>query len=247
MKTKSHDAMGQLLWDYYDQQDVTEIVERDDGYIDTGKIGPRIYFEDFKNWPAFERQAMKFARGRVLDIGCGAGRVGLHLQSKGHDVVGIDNSPLAVKVCRVRGLKDIRLMPVTKLDSRLGMFDTIVMYGNNFGLMGSYRRAKWLLRRFFKMTGEQGRIIAQSVDPYKTDAPWHKRYHARNRKRGRMGGQIRIRIRHRDCIGNWFDYLLVSQKELTNIVNDTGWRINRFIDSDGPYYMAIIDKLGRSQ
>ena len=52
---------------------------------------------------------MRFVRGRVLDLGCGAGRVGLHLQSRGHDVVGIDVSPLAVEIAGQRGLADVRL------------------------------------------------------------------------------------------------------------------------------------------
>ena len=235
--------MGHLLWDYYNKREAIEIVERDDGYVDVGKIGPAIYFAEFKDWPSFEKEGMKYVRGRILDIGCGAGRVGLHLQRKGHDVLGIDNSPLAVTVCRKRGLRQVRFMPVTKLSSQIGFFDTLIMYGNNFGLMGSFKRAKWLLKRFYHLTSDQGRIIAQSVDPYKTDKKAHRKYHALNRKRGRMGGQIRIRIRHSDVIGRWFDYLLVSRKEMMKIVENSGWGISRFIDSDGAFYIAIIDKV----
>ena len=76
--------------------------ERDDGLI-TPTGGPGVYFREYEDWPAIEKQAIELARGRVLDIGCGAGRVGGHLQGKGLDVVGVDNSPLAVRTCRERG------------------------------------------------------------------------------------------------------------------------------------------------
>ncbi|NQT82293.1 class I SAM-dependent methyltransferase, partial [bacterium] len=79
---------------------------------------------------------MRLARGKVLDIGCGAGRNSLYLQQKGLDVLGIDLSPLAIMVCQLRGFKKARVMSITEVDSRLGTFDTIVMYGNNFGLFG---------------------------------------------------------------------------------------------------------------
>ena len=36
---------------------------------------------------------MRMVRGRVLDIGCGAGRFALYLQGKGLDVTGIDLAP----------------------------------------------------------------------------------------------------------------------------------------------------------
>jgi hypothetical protein len=35
----------------------------------------------------------------------------------------------------------------------------------------------------------------------------------------------------RTFIGNWFDYLLVSQDEMENIVEGTGWRIDRFFNA----------------
>ena len=62
--------------------------------------GPAAYFAEFKDWPKIQKQAIKFAKGKVLDIGAGAGRVSLYLQKQGFDVTAIDNSPLAIKVCK---------------------------------------------------------------------------------------------------------------------------------------------------
>jgi 2-polyprenyl-3-methyl-5-hydroxy-6-metoxy-1,4-benzoquinol methylase len=69
----TQDAYGQqLLTQFYNQTATTEIIERDDHYIDTGSdLG--YYFFEYNQWPLLERRAIKFARGRVLDIGCGAG------------------------------------------------------------------------------------------------------------------------------------------------------------------------------
>jgi len=39
-------------------------------------------------------------RKKILDIGCGAGTISLHLASKGHTVCGIDISSNAIKSCR---------------------------------------------------------------------------------------------------------------------------------------------------
>ena len=167
-----------------------------------------------------------------------------YLESKGHEVTGIDNSPLAIKVCRELGLRDVHVLSITKASrKRLGMFDSIVMYGNNFGLMGSFKRARWLLKRFHAMTPDHGRIIAASTDPHATDIPEHRWYHTYNRKRGRMPGQLRIRIRYRKYVSPYFDYLLVSKKEMREIVRNTGWKVSRFVESDSAWYVTVLDKL----
>ena len=173
-----------MILEYLETGEGIEIVERDDGFIDASRYGPAAYFFPSRRWPKTERQAIRLARGRVLDVGCGAGRVALHLQDRGHEVVGIELSPLAVEVSRRRGVQDARELAVTRVGDELGRFDTIVMFGNNFGLMGSRRRAPWLLRRFRSMANEDARILAESVNPYKTDNPEHLAYHERNRRRG---------------------------------------------------------------
>lgn len=236
------DAYGQLIYAHYKGVPSSEIIEREDHWFDRSTGAPA-YFAPFKKWPSIERRAMRHVRGRVLDVGCGAGRVALHLQARGQDVVGIDISPLAVKTCRLRGVRDARVCPISRVTRHLGVFDTIVMFGNNFGLFGNPRRARLLLRRFHALTSPAARIVAESRNPYQTTSPEHRRYQQLNRRRGRLPGQLRIRVRYGYARTPWFDYLLVSPREMRAIADGTGWRVGRLIRTTGPVYVAVLEKV----
>ncbi|MFN2471441.1 MAG: methyltransferase domain-containing protein [Gaiellaceae bacterium] len=218
-----------------------EIIERDDGFVEVTN-GADVYFGPFRRWPAHQRRAMRFVRGRVLDVGAGAGRVALHLQERGHEVVAIDISPLAVEVCRRRGVRDARVCAFEDIDASLGTFDTVVMFGNNFGLFGGARKAARMLRRLHQLTTSNARIVAESRDVYATDDPAHLEYHERNRRRGRMAGQLRLRVRHRSHATPWFDYLIVSADEMGELVAGTGWHVARLIRGEAGIYAAVIGK-----
>lgn len=236
------DAFGQEIHAYWQgDHDLVEIIERDDGYVDAS-YGPALYFAPLAQWWPIEQEAISLVRGRVLDVGCGAGRVALHLQEEGYEVMAIDNSPLAIAVCRERGVADARLMSITETGKHLGQFNTIVMFGNNLGLFGSPRRARWLLRRWKAMTTPDAQIIAATLDPTQTDNPDHLAYHEWNRRHGRLPGQVRIRVRFRRVVGAWFDYMFVSREDLEEIIAGTGWRLAHTIDSPGPGYVAILEK-----
>jgi len=243
MLTKQQDAYGRIVWDYLHGKPAREIVERDDGWIDMSGGAPS-YFAEFKNWPRHQQAAMKYVRGRVLDVGCGAGRCSLYLQKRRQPVVGIDASPLAIQTSRKRGVKDAHVLPFTQIHRGLGRFDTILMMGNTFGLFGSRQRARWLLRRLHGLTTPNARIVAESNAVYQTKNPDHLRYHRFNRRRGRMSGQLRIRVRYQRYCTPWFDYLLVSTDEMKAILSGTGWRVQRFLRSSGSTYVAVIEKDG---
>jgi len=87
----AQDALGHSLYDYFDHQGGCEIVERDDGLVGA-TAGPKAYFAEYDEWPEWQKAAIQCASGRVLDIGCGAGRHALYLQEQGFEVVGIDTT-----------------------------------------------------------------------------------------------------------------------------------------------------------
>jgi hypothetical protein len=57
-----------------------------------------------------------------------------------------------------------------------------------------------------------------------------------------MPGQLRIRVRYRNYVTPWFDYLLVSEREMRDILRGTGWAIGRTFSSKTGAYIAIIEK-----
>lgn len=237
------DAYGQAIRDYHERGEGFELVERDDGWIGPS-AGPAQYFREYDDWPARQRAALEHVSGRVLDVGCGAGRHVLHLQDGGHDVVGVDRSPLAIEVCRDRGVAETRELDIAAIDELEGTFDTVLMFGNNFGLVGTRETAAARLDALASITTPTATLLAESRDPYATEDPDHLSYHAFNEERGRLGGALRMRIRYKRYATDWFDYLLASQSELAAIVADTSWSVTGVIDGqdDATAYVAILEK-----
>ena len=242
MLKKEKDAYGHMIYDQYNGKDAEEVIERDDGYIDIS-AGAKNYFREFEKWRDSEKEAMYYVEGKVLDIGCGAGRHSLYLQSRGFDVHAIDNSPLAIEVCKLRGVKKAEIKSLHEIEEDYGEFDTILMLGNNFTLLGNPNNATKMLKIFYNITSDNGVIIAECLDPYKTDNTDHLEYQSNNRKRGRLGGQLTIRVRYRKFISDWFDFLLLSIDEMQEIIKDTGWKIEQSLDSsDYGNYIVIMKK-----
>ncbi|NUN53388.1 MAG: class I SAM-dependent methyltransferase [Planctomycetaceae bacterium] len=177
-----------------------------------------------------------------IDVGSGAGRVALHLQGRGLEVTAIDNSPLALEVCRRRGVKRTVLRPIEEVGRFPdGTFDTVVLFGNNLGLLGGRAKARRLLRVLRRICRDGALILAGTLDPHATEDPVHLAYHRRNLRRGRMAGQVRIRVRFRDAAGPWFDYLFLSRGELRSLLAGTGWRVRRTFGGKGPHYVAVLE------
>ncbi len=234
------DAVGRAMMAFYEGRKSYEVLEREDGYFDANTTG--MYFADFEKWREHEKKAIEYVKGRVLDIGCGAGRHSLYLQKKGLDVTAVDKSPLVVEVCKLRGVKKAMVLPLRDIGFKPNTFDTILMLGGNFQLFGTPKRAQRFLKRFYRMTSKDAIILAEAVDPYATDNPAQLRYYDLNRKREKLAGQWRIRIRFQVFATKWFDLLLVSKEEMVEILKGTGWQVQAFIDTDSPAYIAIIDK-----
>ncbi|WP_181684954.1 class I SAM-dependent methyltransferase [Halorhabdus salina] len=237
------DAYGQAIRDYHESGDGFEIVERDDGHV-APSGGPAIYFDEYEDWGEDEQTAVEYLRGAVLDVGCGAGRHALYAQEQGHDVTGIDVSPGAVAVSRDRGVENVEQCDVAAVAETFAAdaFETVLMLGINFGLVGTAETAPDVLDALATVTTDDGQILAQSRDVHETDDPDHLKYHAKNRDRGRFPGAIRMRTRYKTHATPWFDYLLVSPTEMDTVLEETIWTRTETWEGDAGRYTAMLQK-----
>jgi SAM-dependent methyltransferase len=240
------DAFGATLLACYENGmtpwSAVEIVERDDGFIDSSDASR--YFIQPDAFGALDRWACAKVGERVVDVGSGAGRASLYLQDLGRDVLALDVSPLAAEVCRRRGVENVFLGTLDDVArTGAGPFDSFLMLGNNLGLLGSPTEAVRLLATMAALAAPNAIIAAQGTDPYQTDNPVHHGYHSYNRSRRRMGGQLRIRVRRRELATDWFDYLFVTLDELAALLAPTRWRIEES-QVDNAQYAVVLRLAG---
>jgi len=113
--------------------------------------------------PAIEKKALQLAKGKILDVGCGAGSHSLYLQNeKKFEVTAIDISKKAIKACQLRGIKDARNLDVMALDNE--KFDTILLLMNGAGMCGRLKNIAAFLQKLKSLLNENGQILLDSSD-----------------------------------------------------------------------------------
>ncbi len=238
---ESMDIFGEANRDHHEGKKVDVTIIRDDGYRDP--FSPATYFRSYKDFDLNEKRALRYVRGKVLDVGCGPGRIALYLQRKGFKVTGIDCSKATVEVARERSVTECRHMDVAKLEFEPSSFDTILMLGNNFGIAGSKRKTKKILGDLHRITTKKGIIIAQTIIPGGFQER-HLSYVQWNLERGRDPGLVTLVFEYKGKKGKPWDFLLVSPVEMMELLNETGWKLKHIIpgDLEKGDYIAIAEK-----
>ncbi len=234
------DVFGRIMIDAAHGEDAIHIIEREDGYED--EYPGSQYVEPFDKWGEPEKDAMSKVKGRVLDVGCGAGRVAVYLQEMGFDVIGIDISEGAVEASRLRGFGQAQVMSAEDLNFPEGCFDTVIMFGGNFGLLGEEDKTVKLLKDLHRITSNDAVILASSRDVAETDSPEHLAYHELNRKRGFPIGRIRVRLSYKGEKTDWFLIRFASPEEMAAMASNAGWKL---LETIGPRY-SYVGVLGKA-
>lgn len=159
-------------------------------------------------------------------------------------MTGLDTSAGALAVCRRRGVRELVHGTAAAHVADGHRYDTFLLLGNNVGLLEGREGAPALLAALAALARPGAQVIAQGTDPYGTRDPVQTGYHERNRRRGRFGGQLRLRLRYRELGTEWFDYLVCSPDELAELVRGSGWRLTDVDDQDAPYYLATLRLAG---
>ena len=154
------DLLGKALLDFYNGNSSEDIITSTN--ISGDDILPLNYlFRNYSEMPKLEKQALKLAKGKVLDVGCGAGSHSLYLQQKNILVKAIDISKGAIEVCKKRGVLNAELLPV--LDEKQ-TFDTILLLMNGTGIFETIKKVPKYLEHLKTLLNKNGQILIDSSD-----------------------------------------------------------------------------------
>jgi SAM-dependent methyltransferase len=160
--TKDKDPMGAAIAEYHRTGRAGKLIVHSPQF-DDDEIPVKTLFRKFAQMPALEKETLKMAGGRILDVGGGSGCHSLALQEMGKEVCAIDISPLSVETMQERGVKDARL--VNLFDPSLtDTFDTILMLMNGSGIIGRIAGMGEFFVRIRQMLRPGGCVLMDSSD-----------------------------------------------------------------------------------
>ncbi len=237
-------------------------------YRSDGAVYPmpvRVFFRTRRGFPPLERLALAECRGRVLDIGAGAGCHALALQQRGLEVTAVDVSRAAVRVMRERGVQDARVADVFRFNpNRRGAapdgqaqarnarrraqrarreagapYDTLLLLMNGIAIVGTLAGLRRFLRRVRPWIPADGRVLLDSMD-LRRDLGYGRAALARSAKRGRYFGEIRYAFEYRGRRGPAFPTLFVDPRTLLRVAARAGWRGQvLYEEADGSYLARL--------
>lgn len=130
---------------------------------DEDEMSVAYLFRNFNEMPKIEQQAMQLSKGKILDVGCGAGSHSLYLQNeKQLNITAIDISENAIKTCLLRGLKNAKVQDVMTLENQ--KFDTILLMMNGGGMCGKLKKLPQFLIKLKTLLNPNGQILLDSSD-----------------------------------------------------------------------------------
>jgi hypothetical protein len=226
---KGKDPIGTALLNYYQTADDTPINVKLD-VADDDVLAPSYFFRSYDQCPELEQVALQQSRGKVLDVGAGAGSHGLYLQDQGMDITAIDVSPNSVNVMKKRGIKNVELIDF--YDYQGGSFDTLLFLMNGIGLVQTLDGFERFFAHARTLLSANGQIILDSSDliymfeaedgSYVIDLS--SKYH----------GEVAFNLSYKDIEGEPFNWLYVAEELLQDAAQANGF--NCEIIKQGPHY-----------
>jgi 2-polyprenyl-3-methyl-5-hydroxy-6-metoxy-1,4-benzoquinol methylase len=195
-------------------------------------------FRSYNEMPQMEQKALQLAKGRVLDVGCGAGSHSLTLQNdRNLDVTSIDISPNAIQACTLRGLKKAKVQDVMTLENE--KFDTILLLMNGAGMCGRLKNIPNFLLKLKSLLNSGGQILMDSSDiiyMFDDDEDGGKWIPSNNN----YYGEIVFNISYKGEKEKPFDWMFIDYNTLQNAAFANGLHCELILEGEHYDYLAKL-------
>ena len=230
------DPMGAAIADFY-KNGIAGRLRVMSSMFDEDEIPVAHLFREEDEMGELELKALGLSKGRILDVGAGAGCHALALQDREMSVTAIDVSPLSVEVMAKSGVIDARL--VNLYDETLcEKFDTILMLMNGSGIIGKISNMPQFFARIDALLAEGGQLLLDSsdliylfeVEDGGVDIDLAAGYY----------GEVDFAMQYKNIKGETFDWLYIDFETLAFHAEENGFVAELVAEGDHYDYLAAL-------
>lgn len=234
-----YDPMGNAIYDYATNgKELHKLVVKS-SLFDDDEMPVNNLFRSEADMPRLERLALNLCKGRVLDVGAGAGCHTLALEQRGREVTSIDISRLSTLVRTMRGAADARCADLFT-DDFGSNFDTIILLMNGLGLAGELKNLPALLCRCRDLLADDGKILADSSD-LRYVFEDEDGFFEWSSEEGYYG-EVDFQMVYGKCKGRRFDWLYVDFDTLAKTAALCGLKATKIADGEHFDYLVELKK-----
>ena len=234
------DLFGKAILDYQTNNAPEDLIT-ETTISEEDEMSVAYLFRSYKEMPLLEQKALQLARGKVLDVGCGAGIHSLYLQNeKNLTVYSIDISNNAVAASKLRGLKNVQVQNILEMESSTSdhKFDTILLLMNGTGIFGTLKNTAQYLQKLKNLLKPGGQILIDSSDIiYMFDADEDGAYEI---PANGYYGELQFTVSYKGEKEDSFPWLYLDYNTLQNAAFANGLQCELILEGEHYDYLARL-------
>ncbi|MES2812620.1 MAG: class I SAM-dependent methyltransferase [Bacteroidota bacterium] len=230
------DLFGKAILDFQTNNEPEDLIT-ETSISDADEMSVAYLFRSFDEMPKLEQKALGLAKGKTLDVGCGAGSHALYLQNERQlDVTSIDISANAIEACQLRGLKNTRVQNILDIENET--FDTIILLMNGTGIFRTLSETPKYLQKLKSLLNPNGQILIDSSDIiYMFDQDEDGAYEV---SANNYYGELTFTVSYKNETEDTFPWLYLDYNTLQNAANANGLQCELILEGEHFDYLARL-------
>jgi 2-polyprenyl-3-methyl-5-hydroxy-6-metoxy-1,4-benzoquinol methylase len=227
------DIFGLAMQDYL-KGERGNVIHVDTNLTEGEELSVDYLFRNESELPEWETIALSQCKGKILDVGAGAGCHSLILQGKGFDVKAIDIAPTSVELMKQQGI-NAELKDFYKEE---GKYDTLLFLMNGIGLALTIDGLEAVFAQAKKLLNPGGQLLLESSDiiymfeeedgSYLIDI------------NGAYYGEMEYTLTYKGIQGEPFPWLYVGYDLLSDKAEQAGFNVEFLYQGEEGNYLARL-------
>ena len=232
-----NDPIGLAIFEFSKNNSDENIVVYSD-LCDDDVIPVNYLFRNLASMPELEKTALSLCKGKILDVGAGAGCHSNILKAKGFDITAIDTSQGAVDYMLS---KNINAKRISVLDLSGEKFDTILILMNGIGLAKTMDELQPFLLHLKSLLNEGGKIYCDSSDL--TYLYVEEDGSMLIDLNGKYHGEMKFNMKYKNVESGWFPWLYIDFENLHDHALAAGLKCTLVQENENYIYLVCLEHI----